>query len=84
LDETRKAIEFYEPHLVFARQIGGRRGEGIASLNIALALYSLEEKDRAIGLVKQALEIFEAIESLYAKLARKKLKEWGALGKDEV
>jgi hypothetical protein len=42
-------------------------------------LYDLEEKDRAIELVKGALEIYEAIESPYAERARKKLTEWGAL-----
>jgi hypothetical protein len=33
--------------------------------------------------MEQALEIFEAIESHYAERAREKLKEWGALGKEE-
>jgi len=30
-------------------------------------------------MVKQALEIYEAIESPYAEQARNQLKEWGAL-----
>jgi hypothetical protein len=46
---------------------------------MGLALYDLDEKDRAIDLVKQALEIYEAIESPYAEKVRNTLKEWGAL-----
>ncbi len=79
LGETRKAIEFYERHLAIAREIDDRDGEARALFNWGLALYDLEEKDRAIQHVKQALEIFETIESPTAEVARKKLKEWGAL-----
>ncbi len=79
LGEPRKAIEFYEQCLVIAREIGDRRSEGNALFNMGLALYDLKEKDRAIHLVKQALEIYEAIESPHAEKARKKLKEWGTL-----
>lgn len=44
---------------------------------MGLALHELEEKDRAIQLVKQALEIYEEIESPNAERVRKALKEWG-------
>jgi hypothetical protein len=63
----------------FVGRIGDRRGEGIDLFNMGLALYNLEEKDQAIHLVKQALEIYEAIASPRAEGARKKLKQWGAL-----
>jgi hypothetical protein len=66
-----------EQVLVIDRQIGDRHGEGNVLFNMGLALYELEEKDRAIHLVKDGLEIYEAIESPDTKDARKKLKEWG-------
>jgi hypothetical protein len=65
--------------VVISREIGDRQGEGNDLFNMGSALYALEEKDRAIHLVKQALGIYEAIESPAAERARKKLKEWGAL-----
>jgi Tfp pilus assembly protein PilF len=65
--------------LVIDREIGDRRGEGNALFNMGLAFYRLEERDQAIDLVKQALEIYETIESPNAEQARIKLKEWGAL-----
>ena len=79
LGEVDKAIRFYEGQLAIAREIGDRRDEGNALFNMGLALYGLEEKDQAFDLVKQALEIYEAIESPTAEKARMKLKEWGAL-----
>ena len=60
------------------RLLGDRRGEGNALGNLGNALYGLGEKERGIALMKQALAIYEAIESLYAEWARNKLKEWGA------
>ena len=83
LGETRKAIEHHEGHLKIAREIGDRQGEGAALGNLGLALYDLEEKDRAVDLVKQALAIFEAIESPYAVSARNTLREWGVLPKGD-
>jgi len=80
LGDTRKAIEFYEQQLGIVRGIGDRQGEGDALFNMGLALYSLEEKDRAIDLTKRAFIIFEAIESPNADKARNALKEWGVEG----
>ncbi len=79
LGDVRKAIEFHEQRMVIAREIGDRRGEGNALFNVGLSLYDLDEKEKGINLVKQALKIYEAIESPSAKNARNKLKEWGAL-----
>lgn len=70
-------IEFYEQTLVIDREIDDRRGEGAALGNLGNAIYSLGEKEKGIALVRQALEIFEAIESPVADWARNKLKEWG-------
>ena len=79
LGDARKAIEFHEQRMVIAREIGDWRGEGNALFNVGLSLYDLDEKEKGINLVKQALKIYEAIESPSAKNARNKLKEWGAL-----
>ena len=80
LGDARKAIDFYEQRMAMAREIGDRRGEGNALFNMGLALHGLEEKDRAIELVKGALKIYEAIESPAAERARNVLKEWGVEG----
>jgi hypothetical protein len=40
--------------------------------------YASGEQEKVILLVKQALVIYEAIESPYAQKARNKLKKWGA------
>ena len=80
LGEVHKAIEFYEKSLVIKREIGDRRGEGNALGNLGIALYGLGEKERGIELMKQALVIYEAIESPYAEWARRKLKKWGVEG----
>jgi tetratricopeptide (TPR) repeat protein len=84
LGDIRKAIGYYEQSLAIKRQIRDRRGEGITLFNMGLVWSDLKDnKDRAVDLMKQALEIFEATESPMAEQAREKLKEWGALGKDE-
>ena len=66
-------------HAVVIREIGDHRGEGNALGNLASALYDLEEKDRAIHLMEEALEIYEAIEAPDAEDARAQIQEWGAL-----
>ena len=59
------------------REIGDRRGEGNSLANMGAALYRLGEKERAIAYVRQALEIYLAIESPPAEWARQMLKQWG-------
>ncbi|MGQ0604367.1 MAG: tetratricopeptide repeat protein, partial [Anaerolineales bacterium] len=76
LGDARTAIEFYEQQLVIAREIGDRSGEGNALGNMALALNSLGERERAIAHAEAALKIFEAIESPYAEQVRKQLAGW--------
>ena len=63
LGHAREAIGYYEQHLAIAREIGDRRGEGIACFNLALALESLQQREEAIASAEQALAIFEAIEA---------------------
>jgi tetratricopeptide (TPR) repeat protein len=76
LGKARKAIKYYKAHLKIARETGEREGEGNALFNMGLALYDLGEKDRAAGLVKEALAIYEAIESPQTESARGTLKNW--------
>jgi len=40
-------------------------------------LYEIGEKEKGIQMMKEALAIFDTIESPDADSARKKLKEWG-------
>ena len=76
LGETRRAVEFYEQRLTIAHEIGDRRGEGHALFNIGVALNELGDRAKAIAQVEAALEIYEQIESPYAKKARAQLAEW--------
>ncbi|HMD82664.1 MAG TPA: hypothetical protein VKE92_15215 [Anaerolineales bacterium] len=71
----RDKIQWQEIALAAAREIGDRRGEGNALFNMGLALEGLEEKDRALESVRQALQIYDAIESPVAERARNKLRE---------
>jgi len=78
LGDARRAIEFHEKRLEIAREIGDRRGEGADLGNLGLAYDSTGNRARAVECMKQALAVFEAIESPYAERARRKLREWGA------
>ena len=61
LGEPRRAIDYYEQHLVIAREIGDRRGEGNALGNLGVAYQNLGEPRRAIDYYKQALAIYHEI-----------------------
>lgn len=62
LSETPRAFQFYEQQLAIDREIGDRRGEGIALWNMSLALDELGERAQAIQYAEQALTIYEQIE----------------------
>ena len=70
LGEPRKAIERYEQALKISREIGYRRGEANTHWNMSLAQDSLGKRSDAVGLAKEALAIYEQIESLYAGRVR--------------
>ena len=76
LGEVRKAIEFYEQPLTIAREIGDRRGEGIALWNMALALEELGDRAQAIACAEASLKIREEIEDPFAPQVRAKLAAW--------
>ena len=79
LGETRKAIEYYEQRLAFARETGDRRGEGNALHNRAEALDELGRRQEAIADAQAALAICEEIEDPTIDQTRQLLKRWGAL-----
>jgi tetratricopeptide (TPR) repeat protein len=70
LSEPLKAIEHYEQALKISREIGYRRGEANTHWNMSLAQDSLGKRSDAVGLAKEALAIYEQIESLYAGRVR--------------
>ena len=76
LGEPRTAIEHYEQALKISREIGYRRGEANNHWNMSLAQDSLGKRSDAVGLAKEALAIYEQIESLYAERVRQQLAEW--------
>ena len=69
--EAGGAIEYYEQALAISREIGDRRGEGNHLFNTALAYQSLGERERAREYARQALAVYEAIESPYVEKARR-------------
>jgi hypothetical protein len=65
-------------HVAISRQIGERRGESIALLNMSLALDQLGDRDRAVPNARAALKILVEIEDPHAEEARRQLAERGA------
>ncbi|MCB1884959.1 MAG: hypothetical protein KDG89_13335, partial [Geminicoccaceae bacterium] len=75
--ETREAVGLHEQHLAIAREIGDRRGEGIALYNGGDKLAKLGKTEEAAGRVREALAVFRAIESPHAATAAAWLRERG-------
>jgi tetratricopeptide (TPR) repeat protein len=80
MGEARRAIEFYEQRLVNAREIGDRRGEGVAVFNISHTLDQLGDRAQAIAHAVAALEILEQIELPYVERVRAQIAEWRGQG----
>jgi tetratricopeptide (TPR) repeat protein len=57
MDETGKAIEYYEQALKIAREIGDQRAEGNHLGNFGLAYFDLSEIGKAIEYFEQAVKI---------------------------
>jgi hypothetical protein len=72
-----RAIESYEQQLVTVREIGDRRGEGIALWNMSLAVDKLGDRAQAITHAEAALRIFETIEDRNASKVPAALAQWG-------
>ena len=81
LGDFRRAIELCEQAATIFREIGDKRGEGGNLFNIALNLRRIgtaAEKQHALVLAKEALTIFEIIESPHTNAINVKLAEWQA------
>ena len=70
----------YEQVLAIAREIDDHQGEGKTLFNVALALDAVGEWAEAIARMREAAEVFAAIESPAVEQARAKLREWTTLG----
>jgi tetratricopeptide (TPR) repeat protein len=57
LGETHRAVQFFEQQLAIVREIGDRRGEGIALCNLGIAYKKLGETHRSIQFFEQSLLI---------------------------
>ncbi len=78
LGDPHKALAFHKRQLRLAREIGDRASEGKALANSGATLYQLGQREEGVKYIRQALKIFEAIDSPIAHWARDQLKQWGA------
>lgn len=90
LNETRRAIQFFEEALLLDREIGNLRGEGADLGNLGLAYADLVRpavpsnsmnnswplRAQAIHHAGQALIIYEQIEAPHAEQVRAQLAAW--------
>lgn len=77
LGEHKKAIELYEQAWQISSEIGDRQSEGNHLCNLGHTYLSLSEREKACGKWKEALAIFEAIESPNANLVRQWIEKNG-------
>jgi len=81
LGERDLAIQFCEQSVIVFKEIGHKRGESGSLFNLALTLMKMgtsAEQQQAVVLMKEALVIFEAIESPHTNAAKALLAEWQA------
>jgi len=76
LEEPTKAIDYSKLALKNSREIGDRYREATALFNMSLAQDRLGKRSEALKLAKEALAIFEQIESPDAETVRQQLAEW--------
>ncbi|MCX7257151.1 MAG: tetratricopeptide repeat protein [Polaromonas sp.] len=79
LGEHNRAFEFCEQAVSIFRGIGDKRGESSSLFNLALTLKergAVTERQRAVDLMKEALVIFNAIESPSINTAKAILDKW--------
>lgn len=81
LGERNRAIELCKEAVSLFREIGYKRGESSSLFNLALTLRetgATAEQQQAVVLLKEALTIFEAIESPNTNAAKAILAQWQA------
>ncbi len=71
-------MEFNKQSLAVAREIGDKRLEGIALVNMSTVLSDLGRQSQAISCANDALAIFEKIEDPNASLVRLQLLRWSS------
>lgn len=76
LGDALKAVVYHEQQLRIARMIGDRRGEANSLYNSALVLNSLSQRAEAVARAKEALTIYEVIESPFRNKVRVQLAKW--------
>jgi tetratricopeptide (TPR) repeat protein len=76
LGEYRKAIEYHKQHLEISREISFRLGEGNSLGNLGSVYFNLGEKEKACGLWREAVIIFEAIESPNADIFQQAIEDY--------
>jgi tetratricopeptide (TPR) repeat protein len=78
LGQVEKAIGYHEQHLVIAREIGDRRGEGVANENMGVVYAHLGQVEQAKRYFLQALRIGQEIkDSRIMQLATHQLQRLG-------
>jgi tetratricopeptide (TPR) repeat protein/3',5'-cyclic AMP phosphodiesterase CpdA len=70
LGEIDKAMDYYNGWLAIAQEIGDRSGEGNALWGQAICYEKMNDLDKAIGKAREALDVFEQIESPSAPTMR--------------
>jgi tetratricopeptide (TPR) repeat protein len=75
--EKRQELEKLEKRLELARHTNNRYGEALTLRDLAFAYAARGERERAIGLLRQALDIYIALGSPHADEIRRQLKVWG-------
>jgi tetratricopeptide (TPR) repeat protein len=74
--DDRRAMQFFEQAMVIYREVGDRKGEGLALWNMSLLLYKLGKHAQAIEHGEQSLMIREQIEDPNAAKVRAQLAAW--------
>ncbi len=76
LGETSKAKNYYQKQFEITRGIGDKRGEGFALWGLAICYEKMDDPEKAINNAKEALKIFEQIESPSASTMRELISKW--------
>jgi tetratricopeptide (TPR) repeat protein len=76
LGESGKAQNYYQQQLEITREIGDRRGEANALWGMAICNQKINDLEKAVENAKEALKIFEQIESPSASTMSELISKW--------